>query len=1029
MGELLADRTSPLVANYRMNAGYIPLDHWVHGPEGGGRNIGEACHVYDLFDFLTGAEETSVQAQAIGAENTALGRQRQLRRHDRLRRRLGLHAHLHRARPPRPSEGAARRLRRRPRPLARRLQVALRRRRRLRLDARRTSRRATSRSWRRSRARCARAARGRSRSSSSCRRRGSASPSNGPARRIAVSTEPPTQDHTVAVVVPVYRGEETLGPLLEELDGYTTPAGVVRGGNRFRVSEVVLVHDAGPDPLGRHHPELCRPVRLRPPRLARAQLRPARRDAGRHVEHERGLDRDDGRGWPARPRRDRRRCSTPPSPAALAARVRGADQRGLLTAPSATSTSRVAHRAASLVGAGDLTPLPQLSAGARRGGPRTGGLLRRERLPRCRPDLGRQPHGHVPGGDARRARPASGYSIRRLASHFWRMVLTSGTRPLRLVALFGAFLGLAAFALIGWVIWARITDDVAVQGWTSVMVILLVTERRDSASRSASSPSTSASRRGARWASPSTWCVSDPADGPLGRAAPDGPRRCPGSSDAPRHVEPVGTGRELTATQSLGRRARWAARPPCRDVPGDRAGSRLRDLASPEPDPLARHADEPSPTSSWRRRASSTQAARRAAVAPALVCRGRRGADVGRSARAGDRRADALPRQRGRSACRTIRTLAQRARCSSPRRRAASTRRAGAPAVRRDLAGGRPRSLRAREAAPGGAVHAACRRVRRRSPDRASLEPLRPRPEALEAPGPHRPRGSCGAAARAGVDLRSSRHDSRLPLRRGRRPHGCRRDRAPRATLAGTRRHRGRPRRSSPPRWRRRWHRFSAAWRQVLRRPLRVALAGSPAGRLQPRVLSFRSAIWPDLRRSAHAPSAGRRRGAARSAGAGCCPQASDDRRLRPLSGELYRRGRSGDRLCAHRRRLLCGAESRRPRRSLEPPSWCGRAGERARFRLRHRRDRRSRRSLFRRSGRRRRLERPARRRRSRRTPESSTSSTTAAPFPSRTTASISASPPASSTTSSRPSGREQRPSLHASCAQGASSSSTSTIR
>jgi predicted dehydrogenase/threonine dehydrogenase-like Zn-dependent dehydrogenase len=69
MQELLADRTSPLVANYRMNAGYIPLDHWVHGPEGGGRNIGEACHVYDLFDFLTGAGETTVQAQAIGAEN------------------------------------------------------------------------------------------------------------------------------------------------------------------------------------------------------------------------------------------------------------------------------------------------------------------------------------------------------------------------------------------------------------------------------------------------------------------------------------------------------------------------------------------------------------------------------------------------------------------------------------------------------------------------------------------------------------------------------------------------------------------------------------------------------------------------------------------------------------------------------------------------------------------------------------------------------------------------------------------------
>ena len=51
---VLENRTTPIIVNYRMNAGYIPLDHWVHGQEGGGRNIGEACHIYDLFNFLTG---------------------------------------------------------------------------------------------------------------------------------------------------------------------------------------------------------------------------------------------------------------------------------------------------------------------------------------------------------------------------------------------------------------------------------------------------------------------------------------------------------------------------------------------------------------------------------------------------------------------------------------------------------------------------------------------------------------------------------------------------------------------------------------------------------------------------------------------------------------------------------------------------------------------------------------------------------------------------------------------------------------
>ena len=59
------DRASPLIANYRMNAGYIPSDHWVHGPHGGGRNIGEACHIYDLFNALTGSQPVDVHARTI----------------------------------------------------------------------------------------------------------------------------------------------------------------------------------------------------------------------------------------------------------------------------------------------------------------------------------------------------------------------------------------------------------------------------------------------------------------------------------------------------------------------------------------------------------------------------------------------------------------------------------------------------------------------------------------------------------------------------------------------------------------------------------------------------------------------------------------------------------------------------------------------------------------------------------------------------------------------------------------------------
>lgn len=63
--EIVAKRTNPMLVNYRMNAGYIPLDHWVHTAEGGGRNQGEACHIYDLFTYFCENKVVSVSARAI----------------------------------------------------------------------------------------------------------------------------------------------------------------------------------------------------------------------------------------------------------------------------------------------------------------------------------------------------------------------------------------------------------------------------------------------------------------------------------------------------------------------------------------------------------------------------------------------------------------------------------------------------------------------------------------------------------------------------------------------------------------------------------------------------------------------------------------------------------------------------------------------------------------------------------------------------------------------------------------------------
>jgi len=61
----IAHRINPMVINYQMNAGYIPLDHWVHSEEGGGRIIGEACHIFDLFNYFTEADVKSISVDRI----------------------------------------------------------------------------------------------------------------------------------------------------------------------------------------------------------------------------------------------------------------------------------------------------------------------------------------------------------------------------------------------------------------------------------------------------------------------------------------------------------------------------------------------------------------------------------------------------------------------------------------------------------------------------------------------------------------------------------------------------------------------------------------------------------------------------------------------------------------------------------------------------------------------------------------------------------------------------------------------------
>jgi predicted dehydrogenase/threonine dehydrogenase-like Zn-dependent dehydrogenase len=62
----LREVKEPVLLHYRVNAGYIPPDHWIHDPkEGGGRIVGEVCHFIDFMIFLTSSVPVQLTALAL----------------------------------------------------------------------------------------------------------------------------------------------------------------------------------------------------------------------------------------------------------------------------------------------------------------------------------------------------------------------------------------------------------------------------------------------------------------------------------------------------------------------------------------------------------------------------------------------------------------------------------------------------------------------------------------------------------------------------------------------------------------------------------------------------------------------------------------------------------------------------------------------------------------------------------------------------------------------------------------------------
>jgi predicted dehydrogenase/threonine dehydrogenase-like Zn-dependent dehydrogenase len=74
-----SSRNGPMTIVYRVNAGQLASDHWIHDDdEGGGRILGEVCHFIDFVQYLTDAIPVRVSAERVsrraagGVDDSAL---------------------------------------------------------------------------------------------------------------------------------------------------------------------------------------------------------------------------------------------------------------------------------------------------------------------------------------------------------------------------------------------------------------------------------------------------------------------------------------------------------------------------------------------------------------------------------------------------------------------------------------------------------------------------------------------------------------------------------------------------------------------------------------------------------------------------------------------------------------------------------------------------------------------------------------------------------------------------------------------
>ncbi len=274
----------------------------------------------------------------------------------------------------------------------------------------------------------------------------------------------------ISIVIPVYRGATTLPTVVKEIELLTKPQ-TTKSGRHFVVSELILVHDCGPD----HSDEII---------LALAKeyswIKPVwlSKNFGQHPAILAGMAGATG-DW-----------------------VITMDEDGQQNPADIGHFLDVAGtKALQLVYAKPTNPPPHgwirncLSAGAKAiatrllGNKEIGhfnsfrlvdGEIARSLAAYCGSGVFLDVAlfwitarvGYAPVALRREIGRPSGYSFVKLLRHFWQLLLTSGTRPLRLITLMGFCSLILALVITVYALWVKFHLQAPVQGWSSIVIVV-----------------------------------------------------------------------------------------------------------------------------------------------------------------------------------------------------------------------------------------------------------------------------------------------------------------------------------------------------------------------------------------------------------------------------------------------------------------------------------------------------------------------------------------------------------------------------